>query len=147
MQFKHSQEDYLEAILMLSKKNDLVRSVDIAEHVGYTKASISRALSQMVKEELVYLDENKYVFLTEKGLNRAESVYEKHLFFRGLLRALGVREPQATEDACRIEHVISEESFQAIKEAFGRRNAVRPRASDRASPSEPPRRSSAAGGE
>ena len=118
MEIRNSQEDYLEAILVLAQKNPAVRSVDIAEHLGFSKASVSRAMNQLVESGLVLMDEGKLITLTGEGRAQAEKVYEKHLFFKELLQAAGVDEPVAAEDACKIEHAISDESFQAIKDTF-----------------------------
>lgn len=120
MEIRNSREDYLEAVLMLAEKNTVVRSVDIAEHMGFSKASVSRAMAQLAEVGLVRMDEDKFVHLTDEGQALAEKVYEKHLFFKELLKNAGVEEPMASEDACKIEHAISDESFQAIKTAFMR---------------------------
>lgn len=123
MEIRNSQEDYLEAILVLAQKTPSVRSVDIAEHLGFSKASVSRAMSQLVDFGLAQMDESKFIVLTEKGRAQAERVYEKHLFFKNILTSAGIEEERAAEDACKIEHAISDESFQAIKEAFAEKQS------------------------
>ena len=118
MKIQHSQEDYLEAILVLGKRQPEVRSVDISVHLGYTKASVSRAMKQLEKDGFVRMDTDKHIHLTKAGHAKAEDVYEKHSFFKEMLKSVGVAEPTASEDACKIEHAISDESFQAVKAAF-----------------------------
>lgn len=118
MEIRNSQEDYLEAILVLEQRHSAVRSVDIAEHLGFSKASVSRAMGQLVEQGLAQMDESKFIVLTNEGRTLAERVYEKHLFFKDILTSAGIEEGQAAEDACKIEHAISDESFRAIKETF-----------------------------
>ncbi len=112
-----SGEDYLETILLLQNKNGFVRSIDIARELDYTKASISRAMSILKKSEYIIMDASGQILLTEKGLSKAEEVYERHqLITDYLIKTLGVPEEIAAQDACRIEHVISEQSFEKIKQ-------------------------------
>lgn len=112
-----SGEDYLETILLLKNKNGSVRSIDIARELGYTKASISRAMGILKKSDYIAIDADGQILLTEKGMSKAKEVYERHkLITNFLVSALGVSESTADQDACRIEHVISEESFEKIKE-------------------------------
>lgn len=112
-----SGEDYLETILLLQKKNGNVRSIDIARELSYTKASISRAMSILKKSEYILMDKAGQISLTDKGLSKAQEVYERHqLITTYLIHALGISEETAAQDACRIEHVISEESFDKIKQ-------------------------------
>ena len=112
-----SGEDYLETILLLYKKNGSVRSIDIARELGYTKASISRAMSILKKSDYILMDSDGQIRLTDKGIIKANEVYERHqLITDYLVNALGVSPETASEDACRIEHVISEESFEKIRE-------------------------------
>lgn len=110
-----SQENYIETIHVLSKKKPVVRSVDIANELGFKKPSISIAMKALREQNLITVTEEGYIYLTEAGLKIAESVYEKHLVLTNALIALGVPEKIAEEDACRIEHIISEETFEAIK--------------------------------
>ena len=110
-----SVEDYLETILVLSKKLPVVRAIDIANELGYSKASISVAIKNLKEKELIVVQEHGYISLTESGLALATQVYERHLWFTNWLVSLGVDEEIASEDACRMEHALSEESFEAIK--------------------------------
>ena len=115
MALQESGEMYLETIYVLSQKQHLVRSIDIAEHMGYSKPSVTRGLSLLMEEGLVRKDDNKYIRLTEAGTILAKRIYERHTVLSALLMDLGVSEATATEDACRIEHYISDETFDAIK--------------------------------
>lgn len=115
-----SGEDYLEAILMLQKKKGMVRSVDLARHMGFSKPSICHAVKVLKQGGFLTMDGDGYLHLTDEGREIAERVYEKHQFFTDSLIEMGVDPKQAEADACRIEHVISEESFQKLKEAKGR---------------------------
>ena len=113
-----SVEDYLETILVLSKKLPVVRAIDIANELGYSKASISVAIKNLKEKELIVVQEHGYISLTESGLALATQVYERHLWFTNWLVSLGVDEEIASEDACRMEHALSEESFEAIKKSI-----------------------------
>lgn len=115
MHIQESGQMYLETIYVLSKEKSLVRAIDVAEHMGYSKPSVSRAMGILKKEELIEVDPNGKITLTEKGLDIAKSMYERHTIISGFLKTLGVSEVIAVEDACRIEHCISDESFEAIK--------------------------------
>lgn len=117
MKLHASGEDYLEAILILRKKIGMVRSVDLARHMGYAKPSISHAVSNLQKGGFLLKDEDGFLHLTESGQETAEKIYDRHCFFTDLLIGMGVSKETAGQDACRIEHVISEESFQKLKEA------------------------------
>lgn len=110
-----SQENYLETILILSKKKPVVRSVDIAVELGFSKPSVSVAVKNMKAQELITVTPEGYIYLTPTGLQIAGSVYERHQILTGFLIRIGVSEKVAEEDACRIEHIISEETFGAIK--------------------------------
>ena len=116
MKILESAENYLETILMLSQKNNYVRSIDIANELNYSKPSVSVAMKKLRESELITVDENGHISLTEKGLSIANSMYERHSLLSNWLINLGVPEDIALEDACRIEHVISEESFSRIRE-------------------------------
>ncbi|MCI8781095.1 MAG: metal-dependent transcriptional regulator [Lachnospiraceae bacterium] len=118
MKVNESAENYLETILMLSKKLPVVRSVDIANELGYKKPSVSIAMKHLREKEYITVMEQGYIFLTESGREIAEMIYERHEFLTDWLTSLGVDKKIAAEDACRIEHVISKESFQAMKEHF-----------------------------
>lgn len=115
-----SGEDYLETILMLQKKKGMVRSVDLARHMGFSKPSICHAVKVLKQGGFLTMDGDGYLHLTDEGREVAESIYEKHQFFTDSLIEMGVDPKQAEADACQIEHVISEESFQKLKEAKGR---------------------------
>lgn len=111
-----SREDYLKAIFLLSKKEPEVRAMDVAAYLGFSKASVSRATSLLCKEGYLKI-ENRGLILTEKGRNVAEATYHKYRFFSDQLTALGVTPATAHEDACRLEHAISEESFMILQQA------------------------------
>lgn len=123
MHLQESGEMYLETIHILSKKLSAVRAIDVGEYMGYSKPSVSRAMSILKSEELVEVDRHGYITLTEKGLEIANKMYERHIFLTRFLTELGVDEQIAAEDACRMEHCISEQSFAAIKNFIAKRNA------------------------
>ncbi len=116
MEIHESAENYLEMILMLEQKNGSVRSIDIANEMEYTKPSISRAMSLLRKNGYINMEDRGQIFLTAAGRKIAERVYERHCLLTEYLVALGVDRATAIDDACRIEHVISQESFDKIKE-------------------------------
>lgn len=111
-----SKENYLETILVLFNRNGEVRSVDIAAEMNFSKPSVSIAMKNLREEGCISVDKNGYITLTKAGKEIAERVYERHLLFTDWLTSLGVPEKIAAEDACRIEHDLSPESFAAIKE-------------------------------
>ena len=115
MKIHASGEDYLEAILVLQKKMGMVRSIDLARHMGFSKPSISHAVGVLKNGGFLTVDEDGYFHLTEDGREVAEKIYERHQFFTEQLVAVGVDQKTAEQDACRIEHAISEESFQKLK--------------------------------
>lgn len=115
MNLQESGEMYLETILILSKKNPNVRAIDIGEYMGYSKPSVSRAMSILKSGGYVSVDPVGHITLTDSGLEIAEKIYERHTMLTKFLTRLGVDEQIASEDACKIEHVISDESFEAIK--------------------------------
>lgn len=115
MPIKESGEMYLETILILSRKNNKVRAIDIVDEMGYSKPSVSRALAKLREQEYILVDRGGYIALTESGHEVAEKIYERHTTLAELLMRLGVDEDTAAEDACRIEHDISDKSFAAIK--------------------------------
>ena len=115
MTLNESSENYLEMILMLSKKLPVVRSVDIAENMGFKKSSVSVAMKHLREDDYITVTKPGFIYLTDKGREVAEMIYERHEMISKALMALGVPQEIATEDACRIEHVISDESFEAIK--------------------------------
>ncbi len=113
-----SGEDYLEAILILHKQKGVVRSVDVARHMEVSKPSVSHAVTTLRDGGFLTMDEDYFLHLTDIGREVAEQIYEKHRFFTERLIAAGVDPETAERDACRIEHVISDESFQCLKEAM-----------------------------
>ena len=115
MKIQESAENYLEAILVLMQRNGQVRSIDVAHYTGFSKPSISRAVGLLRDNGYVSIDQNGLLGLTESGLQIAETIYERHTVLTELLTILGVSPETAAEDACRIEHVISQESFDCIR--------------------------------
>ena len=115
MHIQESGEMYLETIHVLLKKNGQVRSVDISEHMGYSKPSVSRAVGLLKNGGYITVDKDGLICLTESGLAVAEKIYERHTMLSLMLQMLGVSEATAAEDACKLEHAISDESFEAIK--------------------------------
>ena len=115
MQLQESGEMYLETIYVLSRNSDQVRSIDVAEHMGYSKPSVSRAVSLLKKGGLVVMDADGFLTLTEDGLKAAQKIFERHTVIADFLVRLGVSPETASEDACKIEHVISDETLSAIK--------------------------------
>ena len=118
MQIKESAEDYLEKILILSNKNSLVRSIDIVNYMKLSKPSVSVAMKKLRENGYILMDNDGYITLTEEGKKIAEKIYERHMFITKWLQDLGVPEEIASSDACKIEHVLSEETFDAIKEKY-----------------------------
>lgn len=110
-----SAENYLETILILSKKLPVVRAVDIANELDFKKSSVSIAMKNLREKEQITVTDAGYIYLTDAGREIAEMIYERHEVISKGLMALGVPQETATEDACRIEHVISKESFEAVK--------------------------------
>jgi len=115
MHTNESSENYLETILILSKTRPVVRSVDIAEELGYKKSSVSVAMKHLREREHITVTKEGFIYLTPAGKEIAEMIYERHQFLTDWLVRLGVDQTIASEDACRIEHDISKESFEAIK--------------------------------
>ena len=120
MKIKESAENYLETILILSKKMGSVRSIDVANEMNFTKASISVAMKRLREDEYIIVDKNGAIHLTEKGTGIAARIYERHQLIAKILIALGVSEETAYEDSCKIEHVISDETFKKLKEFIKR---------------------------
>lgn len=116
MKIQESAENYLEAILMLKNAHGAVRSVDIANHLSFTKASVSVAMKSFREEGYITMDKEGYISLTERGQKIAEKIYERHEIIAKALMALGVPEEIAFHDSCKIEHDISSESFEKLKE-------------------------------
>ena len=115
MQLQESGEMYLETILILSEKLPNVRSIDVVEYMNFSKPSVSRAVGLLKNGGFITVDNNGFIKLTEDGREVAEKIYERHKVLTALLISIGVDEETASNDACRIEHVISDETFAAIK--------------------------------
>ncbi len=115
MQIQESGEMYLETILILSQKLQHVRSVDIGEYMGYSKPSVSRAVGLLKNGGFIHVDANGHITLTDVGRNHADKILERHRILSKVLESIGVSRETASEDACKIEHVISDETFNAIK--------------------------------
>ena len=120
MKLHASGEDYLEAVLMLQKQKveSAVRSIDLARHMGFSKPSISHAVGVLRDGGFLTVDKDGFLHLTEEGREIAEKIYERHLFFTEQLIAAGVNKTTAEQDACRIEHAISDESFLKLQKYF-----------------------------
>lgn len=115
MEVRESGEMYLETIYILSQKSSSVRAIDVGAYMGFSKPSVSRAVGLLKKENLVETDEHGCLKLTTTGLDRAKRIYERHTLLTQLLIDIGVDEETASEDACRVEHYISDKTFDAIK--------------------------------
>jgi Mn-dependent DtxR family transcriptional regulator len=115
MTLKSSSEMYLETIYILSKSKPFVRSIDVAEYMNYSRPSVSRGIGILKKGNYITVDHNGHITLTDSGLLLAQKIYERHTVLSKVLMILGVDEETATEDACKIEHIISDKSFQALK--------------------------------
>ena len=115
MHTNESAENYLETILILSKSHPVVRSVDVATELGFKKSSVSVAMKKLRESDQITVSPEGYLYLTESGMAIAEKIYERHLFLSKWLENMGVDAKVAASDACKIEHVISAESFAAIK--------------------------------
>ncbi len=118
MHINESAENYLETILILSKTKPVVRSVDIAEELGFKKSSVSVAMKNLREKEHITVTREGFIYLTDSGRVIAETIFERHRLLTQWLVRLGVSPETASEDACKIEHVISPESFEAIKKYF-----------------------------
>ena len=116
MKIHASGEDYLEAVLILQKKQGMVRSIDLARHMGFSKPSVSHAVGVLKSGGFLTVDDDGFLHLTAIGLGIAEKIYERHLFFTEQLVAAGVDLETAEQEACRMEHAISDTSFQKLKE-------------------------------
>lgn len=115
MRLQESGEMYLETIYVLTQKSPYVRSIDVCEHMGYSKPSVSRAVGLLKNGGYITVDADGYLSLTEDGLYVANKIYERHTVLTRFLVSIGVDENTAAEDACKMEHVISDESFEAMK--------------------------------
>lgn len=119
MKLLESGEMYLETILILSQSGNKVRSVNICEYMGYSKPSVSRAVSILKTDGYISVDEQGYITLTDTGRGVAQKIYERHTLLTEYLVKIGVDKGTASEDACKIEHVISDRTFEALKKYFG----------------------------
>ena len=119
MVLQESGEMYLETILILSQEKGHVRSIDVAEHMGFSRPSVSRAVGLLKSGGYITIDKDGLITLTEVGREVAETIYERHNVLTAVLESLGVDHETAVEDACRIEHVISRKSFAALKKRIG----------------------------
>ena len=115
MKIQRSAEDYLETMLMMQEKHGYVRSIDVAEHLGVTKPSVSYATKRLRENGYIHMDADGLITLTEAGLEIAARMYERHKLLSRFLMQLGVDEQTALEDACKIEHDVSQQSFEAIR--------------------------------
>ena len=115
MSIRESGEMYLESIYVLTKERSGVRSVDVCDYMGYSKPSVSRAVNLLKAQGMILIDKGGFITLTDAGRGIAEKIFERHTILSSLLIQLGVSAEVALEDACRIEHAISDESFEAIK--------------------------------
>ncbi|MBE6131762.1 MAG: metal-dependent transcriptional regulator [Erysipelotrichaceae bacterium] len=120
MNIYKSSEDYLETILILSKDKQYIRAIDIVENMNFSKPSVSIAMKKLRENGYINVNNNGHITLTEEGLKIASNVYERHQILTKALIALGVNEDVAKEDACKLEHDLSEESFQALKRYFNK---------------------------
>lgn len=126
MSLLESGENYLETILILTKRNGSVRSIDVANAMAFTKASVSRAMSILKRDNYIIMEPDGRIVLTKEGLKRATAVYDRHVTLtRFINEVLGVDEAIAAKDACRIEHIISPETFAGIKEQLKLRAAAK----------------------
>ena len=118
MPMHESGQMYLEVIYVLLQTKEKIRAIDVGAYLGYTKPSVSRAVGLLKKSEHISVDADGFITMTPKGEKFAEQLYERHTVLTKMLMALGIDEETATEDACRIEHVISDKSFTAIKKHY-----------------------------
>lgn len=118
MSLLESGENYLETILMLSKNNKELHAIDIVNHLGYSKPSVSIMLKRLKEENYITIDNKSHIFLTEKGYTIANKIYERHELLKTFLIKLGVNEQTAEDDACKIEHDLSEETIEAIRKSL-----------------------------
>ena len=124
MRIQESGEMYLETILLLSQKSGHVRAIDVGEEMGYSKPSVSRAMSLLKQGGYVVIDRNGAITLTDAGRELAEKIYERHTLITNFLISIGVDEETAAEDACKMEHSISDASFEAIKKLAEKNNVL-----------------------
>lgn len=123
MKIQESAEDYLENILIISESKERVRSIDIVKKMNLSKPSVSVAMKKLRENGYINMDSDGYIELADKGREIAEKIYERHVFISQWLEELGVQKKVAMADACRIEHVLSDETFEAIKSRYGKSNS------------------------
>lgn len=119
MRLQESGEMYLETIYVLSKQKSGVHSIDVSEHLGYSKPSVSRAMGLLKKGGYIEIDEDNHIVLTDRGMEIAKKIYDRHTLLTKMLVYLGVPEEIAVQDACKMEHDISDESLEAIRRHMG----------------------------
>jgi len=124
LRIQESAENYLETILVLRKRLGLVRSIDIVNELEFSKPSVSIAMKNLRENGYIIMDNDGHITLTESGQEIAESMFERHTLFSNYLIALGVDEKTAVEDACRIEHVISQQSFEKVREHLSKKGTL-----------------------
>ena len=124
MKILESAEDYLEMILVIKRKKGSVRSIDIAHEMNFSKPSVSIAMKKLREENLITINPSHEIDLTPRGKEIAERIYERHIVLSKILMKLGVEETTAVKEACRIEHVISQDSFEKLKTAVSQRNYI-----------------------
>ena len=124
MKIQESAENYLETILVLSQRNGNVRSIDIANELSFSKPSVSVAMKNLRENGYIHMDDQGHITLTQTGQDIADKMYERHIMLSNWLIYLGVDEKTAVEDACKIEHVLSSQSFQAIKKHITQGNEL-----------------------
>lgn len=117
---KESGEMYLESIYVLCKSKQAVRSIDVAEYMNYSKPSVSRAIGLLKRDGYIIVDGDGYITLTDSGIEKAEDIFERHTVLTKILMSLGIDEETASEDACKIEHVLSEKTFNALKKLINK---------------------------
>ena len=115
MELRRSAEDYLEAIYIIKQQKGIVRSIDVAHHLDYSKPSVSRAMGNLKKDGYIEMRPDGELLFTKKGLQTAENIYERHTILTQLFTSIGVPKEIAAADACRVEHAISEETFERLK--------------------------------
>lgn len=115
MSIQESGEMYIETIYVLTQSNDKVRSIDVCERMGYSKPSVSRAIGILKRDGYISVDASGYITLTDSGIAAAERIYERHTILTQFLESLGVSHETASSDACKMEHILSDEAFLAIK--------------------------------
>ena len=118
MKIQESAQDYLESILILSKRQEYVRATDICTYFGYARATVSVFIKQLKENKYITVDDHNHISLTKKGLDIAEEMLERHQVMTDIFREIGVSEDIAIKDACRVEHYLSSETYQALKKHF-----------------------------